>query len=84
MVSGRMKFWLTQAKRSRRSAGISCRLTASMPILQASATRAAHRLVFEMLYLACRSLRWVKALAKPVRCMISRNRSGMPALGMRP
>jgi len=29
---------------------------------------------FEMLSLACRSLRCVKALAKPVRCMISRKR----------
>jgi hypothetical protein len=27
MVSGRMKFWLTQVRRSRRSAGTSCRLT---------------------------------------------------------
>jgi hypothetical protein len=37
IVSGRMKFWLIQVRRSRRSAGTSCRLTGSMPILQASA-----------------------------------------------
>jgi hypothetical protein len=70
-----MKFWLIHARRSLRSAGTSCRLTASMPILQTAATRAAHRLVSKCSTLAYRSLRWVKALAKPVRCMIFRKRS---------
>jgi antirestriction protein ArdC len=41
---------------------------------EASATRAAHRLVSKCSTLACRSLRWVKALAKPVRLSISLER----------
>jgi hypothetical protein len=79
-----IKFWLIQPSRSRRSAGTSCWLTASMPILHACATRAAHRLISKCSTLACRSLRCVKALAKPVRRMISRTRSGIPAFGILP
>ncbi len=39
MVSGRMKFWLTQDSRARLSAGWSVRTSGSKPMLQACATR---------------------------------------------
>src|SRR5271167_4768925 len=70
-VSGRMKFWPIQESRSRRRAGISSRTMGSSPILQASPIRAAHRLISKCSILAWRSLKCVKARAKPVRAIVS-------------
>ena len=83
MVSGRMKFWLTQDSRVRLSAGWSVRIIGSKPMLQACAISAPHRLVVNSSTRAWRSLTWVKASAKPERAATSSMMSGRSTRGMR-
>src|SRR3954465_753221 len=63
IVSGRMKFWLTQDSRLRLSAGWSVRTIGSKPMLQAWAIRPPHRLGGNSSTRAGGSLKWVKGQA---------------------
>src|SRR3954466_7991245 len=83
IVSGRMKFWLTQDSRLRLSAGWSVRTIGSKPMLQAWAIRPPHRLVVNSSTRAWRSLTWVKASAKPERAAASSMTSGRSIFGIR-
>ena len=83
MVSGRMKFWLTQDSRLRLRAGWSVRTIGSKPMLQACAIRLPHRLVVKSSTRAWRSLTWVKASAKSERAATSSMTSGKSIFGMR-
>ena len=70
-------------RRDRRSAGKSGRTRGSRPVLQASASKTAHKVVGRSHALASASLAWVKALANPVRASISSNSSGRSTRGRR-
>src|SRR5208337_5020626 len=83
MVSGRMKFWLTQDSRARLSAGWSVRTRGSKPMLQACAISPPHRLVVKSSTRAWRSLTCVKASAKPERAATSSMTSGRSIFGRR-